>query len=105
MRVVAGLSRGYSPAPDEPPAAGCALRAAEFDWSESDFGPRDEWDPAVGAVVRTLIEAKAPMAYCHGTDYAMAYNDRFADLLGARHPRSWGQHAPLVMPELWSRPG
>ena len=45
------------------------------------------------------------MAYCHGADYAMAYNDRFADLLGARHPRSWGQHAALVMPEIWSRPG
>jgi anti-sigma regulatory factor (Ser/Thr protein kinase) len=78
---------------------------AEFDWSESDFGPRDDWDPAVEALVRTLIEATAPMAYCHGADYAMVYNDRFADLLGARHPRSWGQHATLVMPEIWSRPG
>jgi anti-sigma regulatory factor (Ser/Thr protein kinase) len=45
------------------------------------------------------------MAYCHGPDYAMVYNDRFADLLGARHPRSWGQHAALVMPDIWSRPG
>jgi len=45
------------------------------------------------------------MAYCHGPDYAMVYNDRFAELLGARHPRSWAQHAPLVMPEIWARPG
>lgn len=85
--------------------AGCASVAARYDWSESDFGRRDQWDPAVEAVVRTLIEASAPMAYCHGPDYAMAYNDRFADLLGPRHPRSWAQHAPLVMPEVWSRPG
>ena len=102
---MAGPSQGFSPAADEPLAAGCASLAAEFDWSESDFGPRDEWDPAVEAVVRTLIEATAPMAYCHGADYAMAYNDRFAELLGARHPRAWGQHAALVMPEIWSRPG
>jgi anti-sigma regulatory factor (Ser/Thr protein kinase) len=102
---MAGLSPGLSPAADEPPAAGCAPLAAEFDWSESDFGPRDQWDPAVEALVRTLVEASAPMAYCHGADYAMAYNDRFAGLLGARHPRSWGQHAALVMPEIWSRPG
>lgn len=102
---MAGLSRGYSPGADEPSAAGCAALAAEFDWSDSDFGPHDEWEPAVEVVVRTLIETTAPMAYCHGPDYAMAYNDRFADLLGARHPRSWGQHAPLVMPWLWSRPG
>jgi len=45
------------------------------------------------------------MAYCHGAGYALAYNDRFAALLGARHPRAWGQRAALVMPEIWSRPG
>jgi hypothetical protein len=87
------------------PAASCATLAAEYDWSDSDFGPHDQWDPAVAAVVRTLLEAKAPMAYCHGARYAMVYNDRFADLLGARHPRSWAQRSALVMPELWSRPG
>ena len=102
---VAGLSQGYSPAADKAPAAGCATVAAEYDWSESEFGPQDQWDPAVEAVVRTLLEATAPMAYCHGAGYAMVYNDRFADLLGARHPRAWGQRATLVMPEIWSRPG
>src|SRR5450631_2407694 len=102
---VAGMSQRFSPAADESPVAGCASIAAGYDWSESDFGPRDQWDPAVEAVVRTLIEAVAPMAYCHGPDCAMVYNDRFAELLGARHPRSWAQHAPLVMPEIWSRPG
>ena len=45
------------------------------------------------------------MAYFHGASYAMVYNDRFADLLGARHPRAWGQAAAVVMPEIWSRPG
>lgn len=69
------------------------------------FGPQDQWEPAVEAVVRTLLEATAPMAYCHGADYAMVYNDTFADLLGSRHPRAWGQRAAEVMPELWSRPG
>jgi anti-sigma regulatory factor (Ser/Thr protein kinase) len=59
----------------------------------------------VDVVVRTLLEATAPMAYCHGAGYAMAYNDRFADLLGAKHPRSWGQRAADAMPEIWARPG
>jgi len=79
--------------------------AAEFDWSSSDFGPQDHWEPTVAAVVRTLLEAAAPMAYCHGANLAMVYNDRFADLLGVRHPRAWGQRAPQVMPEIWARPG
>ena len=45
------------------------------------------------------------MAYCHGAELAMVYNDRFADLLGVRHPRAWSQRAALVMPEIWARPG
>ena len=99
------MSQGNSPAADEPPAAGCGRLAAQYDWSDSEFGPQEQWDPAVEAVVRTLLEASAPMAYCHGAGYAMVYNDRFADLLGARHPRAWGQRAALVMPEIWSCPG
>ena len=80
---MAGLSQGFSPAADEPPAAGCTTLAAEYEWSESEFGPQEEWDPAVEAVVRLLLEATAPMAYCHGAGYAMVYNDQFAALLGA----------------------
>ena len=102
---MAAFSEGLSSPVADPPAVGCRLLAAEYDWSHSDFGPQDRWEPAVEALVRTLIEAAAPMAYLHGTSYAMAYNDSFADLLGARHPRSWGQHAELSMPGLWARPG
>jgi len=102
---VVGLSQGFSPAADETPAPGCATLAAEYDWAQSDFGPQDLWDPAVEAVVRTLLETTAPMAYCHGEGYAMVYNDRFAALLGAKHPRSWGQRAAAVLPEVWARPG
>ena len=82
-----GLSQGYSPEADEPPAARCVTLAAEYDWSASEFGSQDHWDPAIEAVVRALLEATAPMAYCHGAGYAMVYNDRFADLLGTR--REW----------------
>jgi anti-sigma regulatory factor (Ser/Thr protein kinase) len=102
---VSGLSQGFSAAADESPAAGCSRLAAEYDWSDSELGPADQWEPAVEAVVRTMLEATAPMAYLHGAHHAMVYNDRFADLLGARHPRGWAQRAALVMPELWSHPG
>jgi anti-sigma regulatory factor (Ser/Thr protein kinase) len=102
---VAAFSQGLSALAADPPTAGCAKFAAEYDWSDSDFGPQDQWAPAVEVVVRTLLDVSAPMAYCHGASYAMVYNDRFADLLGARHPRAWAQPAAVVMPEIWSRPG
>jgi len=102
---MAALAHNLSPEADGSPAVDCATLAAEYDWAHSEFGPRDEWLAAVDVVVRTLLEATAPMAYFHGADHAMVYNDRFADLLGATHPRAWGQHAEVVMPEIWSRPG
>jgi len=85
--------------------AECAVLAAEYDWSESELGPREQWAPAVETAVRTLLEATVPMAYCHGPGYAIVYNDRFADLLGAHHPRAWAQRAAVVVPQIWSRPG
>jgi anti-sigma regulatory factor (Ser/Thr protein kinase) len=102
---VAAFSQGLSALAADPSTAGCAKVAGEYDWSDSDLGPQDQWAPAVEAVVRTLLEVSAPMAYCHGPNHAMVYNDRFADLLGARHPRAWGQPAAAVMPEIWARPG
>ena len=78
---------------------------AGYDWSETELGPQEQWVPAVAAVVRTLLEATVPMAYCHGESHAMVYNDRFAHVLGSRHPGVWGQRADLVIPEIWSRPG
>jgi len=44
------------------------------------------------------------MAYFHGSSHAMAYNDAFADLLGAAHPGAWGRSATVVLPEIWPRP-
>ena len=81
------------------------MLAAEYDWSESELGPREQWAPAVEAVVSAVLEATVPMAYCHGAGYAIVYNDRFADVLGANHPRAWGQRVAVVLPEIWSRPG
>jgi anti-sigma regulatory factor (Ser/Thr protein kinase) len=79
--------------------------AAEYDWSESELGPQEQWAPAVKAVVSILLEATVPVAYCHGADYAIVYNDRFADVLGANHPQAWGQRAAVVLPDIWSRHG
>ena len=96
----------HLPSPAALPAAGgCADLAAEYDWAESDLGPQEQWLPAVEAVVRTLLEATVPMAYCHGKGLAMVYNDRFADVLGPKHPSAWGQGATAVLPEIWPRPG
>ena len=47
--------------------------------------------------VTTALPAK--LAYCHGPDFAVVHNDRFANLLGARqHLRAWGQPVAIVMP-------
>lgn len=86
-------------------AALCAELMAQFNWHDSEFGPQEQWAPAVDAVVRTLLETTVPMAYCHGEDHAMVYNDQFAELLGPKHPSAWGQRAIATLPVPWSRFG
>lgn len=86
-------------------AADCASLAADYDWAGSEFGPQEQWAPAVGTVLRILLEAAVPMAYCHGTGHEIVYNDAFADILGSAHPSAWGERATVVLPEIWPRPG
>jgi anti-sigma regulatory factor (Ser/Thr protein kinase) len=86
-------------------ADSCVVLAAEYDWSESVFGPHERWAPVVETVVRSVLQATVPVVYCHGAGHAMVYNDRFADVLGAKHPRAWGQRVDVVPPEIWTRRG
>jgi anti-sigma regulatory factor (Ser/Thr protein kinase) len=86
-------------------ADSCVVLAAEYDWSESEFGPREQWAPVVETVVRAVLQATVPVVYCHGAGHAMVYNDRFADVLGGQHPHAWGQRVDAVAPQIWTRRG
>ena len=78
--------------------------ARALDWSATALGPRTQWPSVVEHVVTMLMEAPVPVCYQHGPSLAMVYNDAFADLLGAKHPGSFGRPTREVVEEVWEQP-
>ncbi|MEV4343874.1 SpoIIE family protein phosphatase [Actinoplanes sp. NPDC049596] len=78
---------------------------ATADWSRTALGARDGWDPAVAATIELMLGSPMPMAYSHGDDFLLIYNDAYADLIGSLHPAALGRPAPEAFGDLWRAPG
>ena len=80
------------------------LSAAHFaiaDWDGSPIGPPATWPRALRAVVDLMLASRQPMFVAWGQDLAFLYNDAYAPILGARHPRALGRPFRAVWPEIW----
>ncbi|MFI7606095.1 SpoIIE family protein phosphatase [Micromonospora sp. NPDC049366] len=94
-----------APVSGAPAGAGAAGVVLGHDWARTALGPRQEWDPAVRAVVDLILASPVPMALAHGDDLVLLYNDGYAELIGDKHPAAVGRPAAEVLPELWRLPG
>ena len=61
------------------------------DWSESPLGPPDQWPQSLRTVVGLLLNSKFPMFVAWGDELGFLYNDPYAEILGAKHPRALGR--------------
>ncbi|MFC7550403.1 SpoIIE family protein phosphatase [Plantactinospora sp. GCM10030261] len=99
---------GSVPAPSAPahdaPGRG-ARQPATRAWSETPLGEPGTWPPALRAVVEATLAAAVPMAVAYGERHILVYNDRFAELLGPRHPDAFGHPAADVFADAWRHPG
>lgn len=90
-------------------AAAFSSPAAELlettDWAATGLGSREDWSPALAAVVRTVLSAPLPAALVLGDDLTLVYNDAYAQVIGAKHPAAFGRPAPEVLAENWDVPG
>ncbi len=111
MAGTGGVSPSVMPAlPAQPAAAGsgrvsCADLVHGRDWSDTELGPRDHWDPAVAATIELVLASPMPMAYSHGAGFLLIYNDAYADLFGTLHPAALGRPAAEVFGDLWESRG
>jgi serine phosphatase RsbU (regulator of sigma subunit)/anti-sigma regulatory factor (Ser/Thr protein kinase) len=78
--------------------------ADKWDWSATPLGPREQWPTQLSHAWELALECKLPMALLCGDDFTMLYNTAFADLLGSKHPRAFGQPASKVVAEVWDHP-
>ena len=78
---------------------GALLRA--HDWANSSLGWPANWPQSLRSVVGLLLNSKFPMFVAWGHDLGFLYNDPYAEILGAKHPRALGARFFDIWSEIW----
>ncbi|MEJ8847618.1 PAS domain-containing protein [Variovorax rhizosphaerae] len=72
------------------------------DWSESPLGRPETWPHPLRTVVGLLLQSQFPMFVAWGKELGFLYNDSYAEILGAKHPRALGNRFQDIWSEIWS---
>ncbi len=80
--------------------AGALMRA--HDWASSPIGPPETWPQSLRTIVSLLLPSKFPMFVAWGPELTFLYNEAYAPILGAKHPRAMGQPFKDIWFEIWS---
>jgi len=72
------------------------------DWSRSPLGHPSTWPQSLRSVVGLLLESRFPMFVAWGKELGFLYNDAYAEILGAKHPRSLGSRFYDIWSEIWT---
>ena len=73
----------------------------EHDWSASPLGHPAAWPQALRTVVGLMLDSKFPMFVAWGAQLGFLYNDRYAQILGEKHPASLGSRFHDIWAEIW----
>ncbi len=79
-------------------ATGAVMRA--HDWTSSALGPPETWTQPLRTLVGVMLGSHQPMFVAWGPQRSLLYNDGYAVILGARHPRALGRPFFEVWAEL-----
>ena len=71
------------------------------DWAASPLGPPDGWPQSLKTVVGLLLQSRFPMFVAWGAELSFLYNDSYAEILGAKHPRALGRGFYDIWSEIW----
>jgi signal transduction histidine kinase/ActR/RegA family two-component response regulator len=71
------------------------------DWTGSPLGRPRIWPQSLRSVVGLLLESRFPMFVAWGKELGFLYNDAYAEILGAKHPRALGGRFCDIWPEIW----
>lgn len=79
--------------------AGAYLR--KLDWFQSPLGQPEHWPLSLRILMRHMLVSGFPMFIAWGPKLSFLYNDGYAALLGARHPKAMGQPFQEIWPDVW----
>src|SRR4029453_7569777 len=78
---------------------GALMRA--YDWSKSPLGAPESWPQSMRTGVGLLLQSRFPMFVAWGEELGFLYNDPYAEILGAKHPRALGRRFYDIWSEIW----
>ncbi len=76
--------------------------ARSFDWSTTPVGPVCAWPASLVSLVSMILELPSPAIVFWGARLTQIYNDGYAALMGARHPRFYGAPYETCWPETYA---
>jgi PAS domain S-box-containing protein len=71
------------------------------DWSDSPLNTPETWPQSLRSVVGLILSSKFPMFVAWGSELGFLYNDAYAEILGAKHPRALGRRFFDIWSEIW----
>ena len=77
---------------------GAAIRA--HDWQATPLGLPEGWPPALKTLVSVMLGANQPMFIVWGSEQVLLYNDRYAEVLGSKHPAALARNFLDVWSEI-----
>ncbi|HET7810925.1 MAG TPA: ATP-binding protein [Steroidobacteraceae bacterium] len=75
--------------------------ARSIDWSKTPLGDPSGWSPVLRVMVPFVLANRFPQLLWWGPDYIQIYNDAYAPVLGAKHPRAMGIPTRECWVEIW----
>ncbi|WP_026358898.1 sensor histidine kinase [Aureimonas ureilytica] len=72
-----------------------------FDWASTPLGDRGSWPQSLRTIVDMMLSAGNAMCLMWGPERTFLYNDRYAPILGTRHPHALGLPIQTVWPDVW----
>ena len=71
------------------------------DWADSPLGDARRWPQSLRTAISICLNSRLPILLWWGPDLVMLYNDAYAQILGAKHPRALGGPGRECWPEIW----
>ena len=75
--------------------------ARSIDWAATPLGSPSGWSPVLRMMVPFVLANRFPQLLWWGSAYIQIYNDAYAPILGAKHPRAMGIAVRDCWSEIW----
>jgi len=79
----------------------CGELIRAHDWGAAGLPALQDWSPALRATVSNIVNSPVAKVLMWGPDHVMLYNDAYALIAGAKHPRALGGTTADTWPEIW----